>query len=131
MLPNLKKDATAEAKKEESKLDRIFRLFRSVLDAHIGTKGVDSLFHEKSAAFYEAIFSAYHLISEKEQDIEQSKPIDCQKAAETAYGALEEAKGIVEDMVKDNDGIGMDNLLRGIVDKLESSCGDARAFTDK
>lgn len=108
---------------------RLFDLYKAVLLAHIATKGTDSVFHAKSAEFYSVLFEAFHAIKEKEQDTEDDAPMDREEAAKIAYDSLEEAKGIIENMIEEKNTPGMDNLLRGLYDKLESSCGDARCFT--
>jgi hypothetical protein len=111
--------------------NRLFDLFKAVLLAHIGTKTVDSQFHSKSEGFYTVLFDAFHQIKEKEQDTEDDKPMDLEEAAQTAYDSLEKAKEIIDGMICEKNKPGMDNLLRGLYDKLEFACGDARAFLKK
>jgi hypothetical protein len=108
-------------------MEKLFELFKVVLLAHIKTKTVDSLFHEKSQAFYELLFDCFHQISEKEQDISPNME-DAEPLISDTYDALEEAKTIIEKMVKNDNTIGMDNLLRGLADKLEFACGNALAL---
>jgi hypothetical protein len=108
-------------------MEKLFDLFKKTLIAHINTKTTNPLFHEKSQEFYELLFDCFHQISEKEQDVsdeatEHTKPI------EETYSALEKAKEIIEEMINDEPTIGMDNLLRGLYDKLEFACGNARGF---
>jgi hypothetical protein len=109
-------------------MERLFQLYKQVLIAHIQTKTVEPLFHEKSQDFYELLFDVFHSVSEKKQDIELDQPADCETAVNTTYDALIETKGILKDMIRNNDSIGIDNLLRGLYDKLESACGTARGF---
>lgn len=106
--------------------NRLFELFKIVLLAHIQTKTVCPLFHEKSQDFYELLFDCFHQISEKKQDIEEDKPGNEEELIQSTYDSIEEAKKIIEDMVKEDNTIGMDNLLRGLHDKLEFACGNAR-----
>jgi len=112
-------------------MDRLFQLYKTVLLAHIRTKTTDQLFHQKSEWFYELLFEVFHTISEKNQDIGVDKAGDCDILAQQAYDAIEEAKTIVESMVKDKNSVWMDNLLRWLADKLEFACGDARAFIEE
>lgn len=109
-------------------LERLFALYKTVLLAHIGTKTTESQFHEKSEGFYELLFDVFHLVSEKRQDVGTDEPTDCSAAIESTYSALEEAKSVLEAMVKEKNSVGTDNLLRGLLDRLETACGDARAF---
>lgn len=109
-------------------MDRLFQLYKTVLLAHIQTKTTESQFHEKSQEFYELLFEVFHLISEKRVDLELDEVKDCDILIQDTYNAIEEAKTIVYDMVKEDNSIGMDNLLRGLADKLEGACGNSRAF---
>lgn len=113
------------------RIERLFELYKQVLLAHIQTKTVEPLFHEKSEAFYELLFDVFHTISEKRQDNETDEPGDCDILIQETYDNIEEARKIVEEMVKENNSIGMDNLLRGLSDKLEFACGNARAFIEE
>ena len=112
-------------------LDQVFALYKKALLAHIATKGTASQFHEKSAEFYEAIFDVFHAVSEKRQDLGLSEPMDCGEAGKVAYDALSETLSIVEDLIKEKNSVGMDNLLRGLADKLEGHIGDACAFLEE
>ena len=112
-------------------LNQIFALYKRVLLAHIATKGTDSQFHEKSAEFYEAIFEVFHAVSEKRQDIGIDPPMDCEEAAKQAHDSLTETLSILERLIKQNNSVGMDNLLRGLADKLEGHVGDAKAFLEE
>jgi DNA-binding ferritin-like protein len=110
---------------------RLFDLFKVILLAHIQTKVTCTLFHEKSQDFYELLFDCFHQISEKKQDIEQDKPGNEEELVKATYSALEEAKSIIAKMVEEDNSIGMDNLLRGLHDKLEFACGNARGFIEE
>lgn len=108
-------------------MEKLFDLFKIALTAHINTKTTDPLFHEKSQAFYELLFDCFHQIAEKEQDVGENAT-DSTKPIEEIYSALEKAKEIIEEMLNHEPTIGMDNLLRGLYDKLEFACGNARGF---
>lgn len=112
-------------------MDRLFELYKRVLIAHILTKTNKPLFHEKSAEFYELLFEIFHSISEKRQDIMVDAPGECDVLVKETYDSLEEAKKIIEGMVGEKNSIGMDNLLRGLSDKLEFACGNARGFIEE
>jgi hypothetical protein len=58
--------------------------------------------------------------------LELDDPIKGDEAFQEAYDILEEAKKEIETLVNEDNSIGMDNLLRGLYDKLESECGTAR-----
>lgn len=109
-------------------MEQIFEIYKQILSAHIKTKTVCPLFHEKSADFYELLFDIFHEISEKRQDIEVDMPWDEKALIQQTYDNLEETKSIIEEMINSNKNIGMDNLLRGIMDKLDFACWNARWF---
>ena len=48
--------------------------------------------------------------------------MDCSIAAQKTYDAIEDTKEILEAMIDKKNSVGMDNLLRGLVDKLDSAC---------
>lgn len=89
---------------------------------HIRTKTNDALFHEKSAQLYELIFEVFHTVMEKRQDLWLDEPLDCDIASQKTYDAITDTKDILETMLEKKNSIGMDNLLRGLVDKLDSAC---------
>lgn len=109
-------------------MDKLSELYDEMLNLHIGTKTNDTVFHAASAAFYETLFDALHDSKEAMQDSKQAKPVDAKMARKRAYEILEEAKLIVEGMVNSNKDMAADNVLRGLVDKLWFSCGNARAL---
>lgn len=109
-------------------MDKLFKLYKSMLDIHIQTKTIDKVFHEATADFYELLFSLFHEISEKRQDIEMDKPANCEEAKNEAYDLLEKAKIELEELINEENTFWMDNLLRGLYDKLEFACWTARGF---
>jgi hypothetical protein len=115
----------------DKNLARLFELYKIVLLNHISTKASYSQFHEKSASAYEALFDAFHSIAEKRVDCEIDILDDEEGVVQGTYDAIEEAEKIIETMTKQNNSIGMDNLLRGIADRLEGVCGDMRAFVSE
>lgn len=112
-------------------MDKIFDLFKVVLLAHIETKTVNNLFHEKSQDFYELLFDCFHTISEKKQDIWEDNPADCDKAIQDTNNALNEVKSILETMIEEKQTVWMDNLLRWLVDKLEFAIWNAKWFIEE
>lgn len=100
-----------------------------MLELHIGTKTTGLLFHQASKDFYGLLFSVFHDISEKRQDNEKDEAIDCEVAWKEAYYLLEEAKEEIEMLIKEKNTPWMDNLLRSLVDKLETACWTAKWFT--
>lgn len=65
------------------------------------------------------------------QDLEIDKPANFEEAANEAYDLLEKAKIELEELINEDNSFGMDNLLRGLYDKLETQCGTARGFLPK
>lgn len=109
-------------------LEFLFEVYKRLFILHIETKTIDSQFHEKSQEFYEEMFAIVHEIAEKRQDIEADAPTDA-KYWKEAYDLIEESKQIIEKMINTKNTPWMDNLLRSIADRLETQCGNARAFT--
>lgn len=110
---------------------KLFALYKSLLDTHIATKTSYPLLHSHLEGAYEFAFDCFHTISEKLQDTEKSKPMDDEKAVQLAYKNIEELKSLLESMVKEKQSIGMDNLLRWLCDKAEFICGDLRGFIEQ
>lgn len=110
--------------------NRLFQIYKSVLSAHIGSKTVYPLFHQKSEWWYELLFEVVHTIAEKNQDLEIDNPVDEDTIAQEVYDLIEEAKDIINDMIDEKNSPWKDNLLRSLSDKLEFACWDARAFID-
>ena len=109
-------------------MDNFKQLYLKLLDLHIKTKTVCPLFHEKSQDWYELAFDIFHEISEKRQDIEIDSPIDIDQAHQEGYDTIESIKNELDKMIKWSNSYGMDNLLRGLYDKIEFACGNARGF---
>lgn len=109
-------------------MEKILNNYLIVLMDHIKTKTTCTTFHQKSESFYELLFEVFHTIMEKKQDLGLDDPSSEESAFESTNKALNDTKSMLEKMIKDNESIGMDNLLRGLVDKLDSACGDMKAF---
>ena len=101
-----------------------------MLDLHIKTKTTDTVFHKESLFFYETLFDVFHDAKEAMQDSKQESGIDGKEARAKSYKLLEEAKSILESMVNSNKDIAVDNVLRGLVEKLWFQCGSSRALCD-
>lgn len=110
---------------------KLFELYKKVLIAHIESKTTYSQFHEKTQEFYELLFECFHSISEKKQDLGLDKPTDDETLTKQVYDSLEEAKSYLETMIKWKNSVWMDNLLRGLCDKLENACWNAKAFIEE
>lgn len=109
------------------------KAYISVLDAHIGTKTTDPLFHDVSEGAYEDLFSIAHTIGEKGEDtnspIGEESPSELHKKA---YDSVESLKNALEEAVKSGKlSVGTDNLYRSHLDKLEFLCGNLSAFVKK
>lgn len=100
------------------------------LEAHIRTKTLDPLFHEKSAEFYDTLFSFAHKIGERSEDIgiAVTPDMDCEKIISDLYDSVEVFKNALEIQIKAQNSIGTDNLLRGIADESENLCANIKAF---
>lgn len=115
----------------DKKVSQLFDLFKVTFVSHIETKTICPTFHPKSAEFYEILFEIFHQVAEKRQDIGEDEPADEETAIQDTYDSLIEAKGILEAMVEENNSVGMDNLLRGLIDSLEGNIGDCKAFLEE
>ena len=93
-------------------MDKFKDIQTRMTELHIGTKASDIVFHQASERWYETLFGVWHQLSEKRQDIEIDQPIDCDKAKQEAYHLLLDTLVMLEEMVKENKDIGLDNLLR-------------------
>lgn len=108
---------------------QVFELFHVLFDTHIRTKTTDRLFHEDSAQFYEAAFEAYHKIYERLIDLWMMPSLNCEEARTQNLAKMVELLDKITAAVDKNNSIGLDNLLRGLVDSLEDKVGNAKAFT--
>ena len=109
----------------------LFTLYTRMFILHIKTKTTDALFHQTSAGFYGNLFEIVHKILEKRQDIEVDSAMSCEEASAEAYDILEDAKAEIESMIEENNDIGMDNLLRSLLDSIQSDCWTARGFLEE
>lgn len=98
---------------------------------HLATKACYSQFHEKTESTYETLFDIIHSIGEKRVDLWLDTIDEEETIVQDTYDLVDEAKTILESMVKEKNSIGMDNLLRGLCDKVESECGNLRAFIEE
>lgn len=112
-------------------MNELFSLFQKVLLAHIGTKTVYSTFHSKSQGWYELLFDIFHEISEKRQDLKIDPCMDDDVVIQETFDNLTKTRDILEAMVKEKNSVGMDNLLRSLLDRLEFAIGDASAFIEE
>lgn len=115
-------------------MDKLLKLLlthNDLLKLHIRTKTVCSQFHEKSAAWYEFAFDAFHKLAEKRQDLGIDAPADEDSSYQSYYDYLLILKSVLNDMVKEKNSTGLDNLLRGLIDELEWHIGDAKAFLNE
>jgi hypothetical protein len=74
------------------------------------------------------LFDIFHQISEKNQDTDIDTPIGCEEASSSAIHILETVQKELDTMIKKENSFGMDNLLRGLADKLEFEIGTAKAL---
>lgn len=109
-------------------MDQLFNLYRKLVLNHIKTKTICSQFHEKSESFYKLGFDVFHELMEKRQDLWLDSTADKESVYQDTYDTIMSIKTILEWMVKEKNSIGMDNLLRGLVDKLDSACWLAQSL---
>lgn len=108
-------------------MNRIFQIYKRLLEIHILTKTTDDNgFHQDTAEAYAKAFDVFHTISELRQDLEIDTPELVSSVADEAYELVEELKGLTTDMVNKNKDIAMDELLRGLVLSIAGICGNMR-----
>lgn len=114
-------------------MNRIFQIYKRLLEIHIGTKCSPewTVFHEKTADAYEMLFDVFHTISEMRQDTEEDIPLLVEEVAIESYELVEEAQKLIESMIKNNKNIWTDNLLRWHAEKLNWLCGNLRWFINQ
>jgi len=113
----------------DKQLLKLFELYKVVLMAHITTKTICPTFHPRSAEFYEILFDVFHELGEKYQDTGIDDPANEETAIQDTYDSLVEAKDILTKLVGGD--VGTDNLVRGLIDKLEGHIGNCRAFLEE
>lgn len=115
----------------------MYKLFVSALDAytqvfkiHLSNKGKDPTHHQFTADAYDQLFEVMHLIGEKLADT--GEPILTQTNEEfrkEAYDVIEGLKKEIDNYIgNDKPTIGADNMLRGIIDKMEGLCNVSNSY---
>ena len=108
--------------------EKVFDLYRRLLEIHIATKTSDTTFHKDSAAFYESAFDFFHSVMEGMTDAGKAASMDSAAAKKETASILNELKKIAEDMVNNNDDIAIDNILRGVVEDLGFQVGTMKGI---
>lgn len=111
-------------------MDKLLQNYIKMFQIHVGTKTTDKVLHEFLADVYDNFFNTLHTILEKRQDLWLDPSIDCDKASSSMITLLESEKSILEEMVKEKNSVGMDNLLRTHLDTLEGLIGTAKGFVE-
>ena len=111
-------------------MQKLFKIYKRLLEIHIATKAKDVVFHEATAKAYDQAFSAFHSLSEKYYDLEEDilgVGDDCEAMKKEAYELVENLKEELEGM-KDTVSTGFDDEVRGLINSTESICGMLRGF---
>lgn len=111
-------------------MEQLLQNYIKSFKIHVGTKTTDLVLHEFLAKVYDNFFNNLHTILEKRQDLWLDKSIDCDNASKTMMELLESEKSLLEWLVKEKNSIGMDNLLRWLMDNLEWLIGTAKWFIE-
>jgi len=109
-------------------MEKLFSIYKRMLELNIWTKTTDLLFNKASMWFYELLFTVFKQISEKRQDNEIDATITSKMAWIEANSLLKDAKEELEKMIKEDNSLGMDNLLGHLLDKLEVAYGSSKCF---
>lgn len=110
--------------------EEIFSLYEKLLNLHIWTKTSDTVFHKCSAEFYEWAFDVFHNIMEAMQDSGIAEPVVGMQARKESYDILMKLKWILEESINGNNDIAIDNILRGLYEKIGFQCGTAKSMLD-
>jgi hypothetical protein len=117
---------------EDPSIEKIFNIFKELFVLHVLTKTTDTVFHEiVSKKNYEKAFEIVHSIYEARQNIGLDSSIDCEEAGERSYNCIVELKSIIEEMVKSNKDIGLDNMLRSAAEQVNDLVGNNSAYSQK
>ncbi len=108
-------------------MNRIFQIYKRLLEIHILTKTTDkNWFHKDLETAYENAFDVFHKVDELKQDLEIEKSSTVESVATEAYELQEELKKLIQVMVKSNEDIAMDELLRWLALSTAGICWDLR-----
>ena len=113
-------------------LETLLKLYVESLKIHIGTKTKCPVFHKFTEEVYDQLFEVFHDLAEKQEDIQEGQYTteDEKEAKQRIYDIVEQVKELVDENKGDYT-TWYDNLARGLVDKLEFLCGNARAFLEE
>ena len=109
--------------------NRLIVIYIRLLCIHIQSLTTGSQFHKDTERAYETLFDTAHPILEMLQALGAMPTTDCEEDWQEAYDLIEEAKTIVEWLVKSNKDIWYDNLLRGKLEDLNMLCGTFKQYT--
>jgi len=111
---------------------KLFELYKEAVKIHIWTKTKDYTFHKFMEEVYETLFTTFHTIAEKKEDIDRwdYTVLDEDKSEQRVYDLLKEVKKELEGE-KDKYSTWYDNLIRWEIDKLEFLCGSAKSFIEE
>ncbi len=100
---------------------KAIKAYLEMLEIHIDTKTTDVVFHEKTADFYEKLFSVAHQIWERYVDLDGNLRNDSlQDKKKKANEIISSLKKEIEKFQKNNDlTLWTDDLLGGLADELE------------
>lgn len=112
--------------------DKLLQLYVEALKIHIGTKTKCNTFHKFTEEVYDWLFEVFHSISEKLEDINKWEYTvsDLEKSKQRIYDICEEIKSELEDIKWDYT-TWFDNLARGLIDKVEFICWNAKSFIEE
>ena len=111
--------------------NRLLKIYIRMLVIHIQSLCTWTQYHKDTERAYETLFDTAHPILEMLQALWQEPTTDCEDSWQEAYDLIEEAKGIVEELVRWNKDLGYDNLLRGKLEDLNMLCGTFQQYTFK
>lgn len=113
------------------------KLFLTALNAytlvfkiHASNKGTDPTHHSFTESVYEDLFTMVHTIAEKLSDTGHPLMVESNKDfRKEVYESIKGLKITINDyIIHNNESIGTDNALRGIADKLEFMCNNAKSY---
>ena len=109
--------------------NRLIQIYTRLLVIHIQSLTTGTQFHKDTERAYEELFDTAHPILEMQQALGQEPTTCAEETGQEAYDLIEEAKAIVEWLVKEDKDNGYDNLLRTKLESLTMLCWTFQQYT--
>lgn len=110
-------------------MEKLFQAYKRALMIHIQSLTTWTQFHKDTERAYETLFDVFHTIAEMKQAIsDEEVRSDCDTDGQEIYDLIEVVKSEVEWIIKSNNDIWYDDLLRGHARELTMLCGTFKQY---